>query len=201
MKMSNSETALYKIAATQGGYFTAIQANKAGFSNKNHQYHVRAGNWIREWRGIYRLVRFPLPEDAQFSLWAVWSMNRKGSLQGVFSHETALSLFELSDIQPKKIHMTVPRGYHRHSVIPKVLLLHHATIKPSEFEDRNGYRVTKPFKTIADLIRARTVSPEFIEQAVHQALDKGSLTHAQYRALKEKPRVGRKLIEVMGEHN
>ena len=24
-----------------------------------HPYHVHAGNWVREHRGIYRLVRFP----------------------------------------------------------------------------------------------------------------------------------------------
>jgi predicted transcriptional regulator of viral defense system len=199
MAANNSETALFKTASSQGGYFTALQAKQAGFSDKNHQYHVRAGNWAREWRGIYRLVRFPLQEDAQYSLWGVWSFNRKGKPQGVFSHETALSLFDVSDLQPEKLHMTVPRGYRRHGTVPKVLRLHHANIKPSEYEERSGYRVTKPHRTIADLVRARTVSPEFIKQAVQQSLDRGYLTRAHYRALKEMPRVGRRLAEIMGD--
>ncbi len=162
MKTNNSESILFEIASTQGGYFTAFQAMQAGFSNKNHRYHVRAGNWIREWRGIYQLARFPLKDDSQYSLWGVWSMNRKGISQGVYSHETALSLFELSDVQPEKLHMTVPRGYRRHSKIPAVLHLHHSIIEPSEYEDRNGYRVTKPYRTIVDLVRSMMVSPEFI---------------------------------------
>jgi predicted transcriptional regulator of viral defense system len=199
MKTNNSESALFEIASSQGGYFTAFQAKHAGFSEKNHLYHVRAGNWIREWRGIYRLVRFPLQEDAQYSLWGIWSLNRTGVLQGVFSHETALSLFDLSDLQPEKLHMTVPRGYRRHSEIPKILILHHATIEPSECEERRGYRVTKPFRTIADIVRAQAVSPEFIKQAVNQALKKGYLTHAQYRKLKDQPRIGRRLSEIMAE--
>jgi len=199
MKMNNSESALFEIASAQGGYFSALQAKHAGFSEKNHLYHVRAGNWIREWRGIYRLVRFPHQEDAQYSLWGIWSLNRRGALQGVFSHETALSLFELSDLQPEKFHMTVPRGYRRHSEIPKILILHHATIEPSEYEERSGYRVTKPYRTIADIVRAQAVSPEFIKQAVNQALNKGYLTHAQYRMLKDQPRIGRRLSEIMGE--
>jgi len=199
MKTNKSESALFEIASAQGGYFTAIQAKHAGFSEKNHIYHVRAGNWIREWRGIFRLVRFPLQDDAQYSLWGIWSLNRHGMLQGVFSHETALSLFELSDLQPEKLHMTVPRGYRRHGEIPKILILHHATIEPSECEERRGYRVTKPFRTIADIVRAQAVSPEFINQAVTQALNKGYLTHAQYRKLKEQPRIGRRLSEIMGE--
>src|SRR5271157_139147 len=195
MKINASESILFRIASTQGGYFTALQAKHAGFSNKNHPYHVRAGNWIREWRGIYRLVRFPLQYDAQYSLWGVWSLNRKGTPQGIYSHETALSLFELSDLQPEKLHMTVPRGYRRHSEIPKVLQLHHANIEVSECEERSGYRVTKPLRTIADIVRTGIVSPEFIKQAIGQALDRGYLTHAQYRTLREMPRVGRRLVE------
>jgi predicted transcriptional regulator of viral defense system len=199
MNTDNTEDTLYKIASTQGGYFTALQAKNAGFSDKNHPYHVRAGNWIREWRGIYRLARYPLLEDAHYSLWGVWSLNRKGNPQGIYSHETALTLFDLSDLQPEKLHMTVPRGYRRHGAIPKELCLHHATIELAECEERSGYRVTKPFRTIADLVRARTVSPEFIKQAVRQALDKGYLTYAQYHTLKEVPRVGRRLVEIMGD--
>jgi predicted transcriptional regulator of viral defense system len=199
MKVNNAESTLFEIASAQGGYFTAFQAMNAGFNNKNHRYHVQAENWIREGRGIYRLARFPLGEDAQYSLWGVWSMNRKGIPQGVYSHETALSLFELSDIQPEKLHMTVPRGYRRHGEIPKVLHLHHSIIKSFEYEKRNGYRVTKPSRTIVDLVRSMTVSPEFIKQAVIQAIDRGYLTHAQYRTLKEMKRVGPRLQEIVGD--
>jgi len=186
-------------AAAQGGYFTALQAKQAGFRDNNHLYHVRTGNWVREWRGIYRLARYPLQDDAQYSLWGVWSCNRKGIPQGTYSHETALSLYDLSDVMPEKLHMTVPRGYRRHGAIPKALRLHHAGIKASECEERSGYRVTKPFRTISDIVRSGTVSPEFIQQAVRQALDKGYLTRANYRTLKDMPRIGRRLREIMGD--
>jgi len=199
MNNKKAEDKLFETASSQGGFFTAFQARNAGFAEKNYAYHVKAGNWIREWRGIYRLARFPLQEDSQYSLWGSWSLNRKGQLQGTYSHETALSLFDLTDLQPEKIHMTVPRGYRRHGPVPEVLVLHYANITASEYEERNGYRVTRPFRTIADLVRARTTSPEHIKQAVRQSLDKGYLTQAQYKVLKNMPRVGRNLIEIMGE--
>jgi hypothetical protein len=199
MKNSGTEENLFRIASAQGGYFTAIQAKQAGFTGNNHSYHVRTGSWAREWRGIYRLVRYPLQDDAQYSLWGVWSCNRKGEIQGVFSHETALSLFDLSDESPEKLHMTVPRGFRRHGPIPGALVHHYADISASECEERRGYRVTRPFRTITDIVRAGTVSPEFIRQAVIQALDRGYLTQAMYRALNKKPRVGRRLMEIMGE--
>jgi predicted transcriptional regulator of viral defense system len=199
MTKIDSEEKLFRIAASQGGYFTALQAKRAGFSDNNHIFHLRAGNWIREWRGIYRLARYPLQEDAQFALWGVWASGRRGERRGAYSHETALSLFGLSDLQPTKLHVTVPRGYRRHGNIPGILCLHHTNVKAVECEERNGYRVIRPFRTFVDLVRAQTVSPEFFRQAVRQALDRGVLTHAQYRTLKEMPRVGRRFKELMGE--
>ena len=38
-------------------------------SSSNWIYHIRAGNWIREYREIYRLVRFPEPERPDLFLW------------------------------------------------------------------------------------------------------------------------------------
>jgi predicted transcriptional regulator of viral defense system len=197
MKKTLNEKELFRIAAAQGGYFTAGQAEKAGYSGKNHHFHLRSGSWIREWRGIYRLSRFPLPADAQYSLWGVWSGGRDGEPRGVYSHETALALFGLSDIQPAKLHMTVPRGYRRHGRIPEALVLHHAPIKTDECEERPGYRVSRPFKTFVDLVRAQSVSPEFIKQAVRQALDNGTLTREQYRKLEALPRVGPAFRRIM----
>ena len=107
MKKKSPEEKLFQIAALQGGYFTALQAKEAGFRDANHRYHVKAGNWIREWRGIYRLARYPLQENSQYSLWGIWSCNRKGVPQGTYSHETALALYELSDVMPEKL-MPVP---------------------------------------------------------------------------------------------
>ena len=197
MNVLASETQLYETASKQCGYFTAFQAVKAGFNNSNHEYHLRAGNWIREWRGIYRLTRYPIQEDAHYALWGIWSMNRSEQILGVYSHETALSLFELSDNQPVKLHMTLPRGNRRHGDIPPVLLLHHAEIDEKDCEERNGYRVTKPYRTIIDVVRAGELSPEFICKTVKQALDKGYITQARYKIMVELPRIGRRLQAIM----
>lgn len=188
---------LFAIASSQGGYFTAGQAQNAGFSRKNHHYHVRTGKWIREWRGIYRLAHFPLRDDSQYSLWGLWARGRREEPRGAFSHETALSLFGLSDLQPAKIHLTVPRGFRRHGRIPDALVIHHAPLDPDECEERDGYRVTRPFRAVIDLVRARSVSPEFIRQAVLQALDRGSLTRAQYRRLEEMPGIASGFKRIM----
>jgi len=198
MKKNNSEEKLFRIAASQGGYFTARQARLAGFRDSNHIFHIRSGNWIREWRGIYRLARYPLRDDAQYSLWGVWSVGRQEKPRGAYSHETALSLFGLSDLQPSRLHMTVPRGYRRHGKIPEILCLHHSVYRTEECEERNGYRVMRPFRTFIDLLHGGAVSPEFFRQAVRQALDQGYLTRSQYRELEQMPRIGRRFKEMAG---
>ena len=95
--------------------------------------------------------------------------------------------------------MTLPRGYRRHSEIPEILTLHYAAVNSNECENRNGYFLTKPYRIFIDIIRSNSISPEFIKQAVNQALDRGLLLRSQYRELKETKRVGSKLMEIMGE--
>jgi predicted transcriptional regulator of viral defense system len=191
------EHALYQTAASQGGFFTAWQATAAGYSSKNHVYHVRAGHWIREWRGLYRLARYPLADDWQYSLWGVWSMNRRGEILGAYSHETALSLHELSDLQPSKMHMTVPRSFRRHSWIPPILQLHFADVPRADCEQRSGYWVTRPARTLADVVSKEAVAPEFLKQAVAQALRRGIVTRTEYESLRSMPRIGKRLRVVM----
>src|SRR5229473_4160682 len=131
---------LFEVADLQQGFFTAKQAKAAGFAENTHPYHVQAGNWIREHRGIYRLASFPRGERPDLMLWSLWSRNRGEVTQGVFSHETALSLHDLSDVMPAKLHMTVPRSFRRNSEIPRVLVLHFGDLPQSDIGVAHGSR-------------------------------------------------------------
>src|ERR1039458_5406008 len=99
---------LFEFAEQQQGFFTTKQAKTAGFAENTHPYHVQVGNWIREHRGIYRLALFPAADRPDLVLWALWSRNRNEEVEGAYSHHTALSLYDLSDLNPAKLHMTVP---------------------------------------------------------------------------------------------
>src|SRR3990167_3405495 len=154
---------LYAIAEDQQGYFTTKQAESAGLDEKNHAYHVRAGNWERERRGIYRLKKYPAAARPDLILWSLWSRNRKDEPQGVYSHQTALSIYDLSDLNPSKIHMTVPPSFRRNSAVPEVLVLHKGVLAKDEVESIQGFRVTKPLRAIADLMASRSVEPVFLK--------------------------------------
>ncbi|MDD5673202.1 MAG: type IV toxin-antitoxin system AbiEi family antitoxin domain-containing protein [Chitinivibrionales bacterium] len=177
------EGRLYAVAQQQQGYFTAQQAIKAGYHDSIHPYHVRQGNWFREGRGIYRLVKYPLSLDSHYVPWSLWSRNKKGVPQGVFSHVTALSMYDLSDANPAKIHMTVPPGFRRHSKIPKILVLHKGILSPADLEEREGYRVTRPIRTVYDLLRGGSTSTDIIRQALEEGFARGLITRKEIEVL------------------
>jgi predicted transcriptional regulator of viral defense system len=172
---------LFELAQQQQGNFTTKQAKAAGFAENTHPYHVQAGNWIREHRGIYRLALFPATDRPDLALWSLWSSNRKEEVEGVYSHQTAISLFNLSDLNPAKLHMTVPRGFRRNSEIPGILVLHYADLPASDVQTGPGYKITRPLRTILDLIESGEVERNFIRQALTQAVDRGMITRQQIR--------------------
>ena len=180
---------LYGVAESQCGLFTTKQAKATGYTENNFPHHISAGSWIREHRGIYRLARFPDADESQLVLWSLWSRDRKEIAQAVYSHQTALRIHVLSDSMPAKLHVTVPTTFRRNSAIPSVLVLHRANLSPTDLQDMRGFRVTRPLRTLLDLVGAQTVSPDLIEQALRQGLARGLITRADIRVHKGEPDV------------
>ncbi|MBX3018778.1 MAG: hypothetical protein KF767_12875 [Bdellovibrionaceae bacterium] len=166
---------LFELAESQQGFFTAKQAESVGYIKTNHSYHVKSGNWLREARGIYRLAQFPTTPDQQKILYALWSQNRQGQVQGVYSHETALAHYGISDANPSKLDMTVPKSFRRTAKIPKVIRLHHADLTKDMILESRGFLVTKPNRTISDIMTCGWVPFEIVRQASIEALKLGLL--------------------------
>ncbi len=190
MKIKSSQK-LIEIALDQKGYFTAKQAIDCGVISNNHHYYVKKGEWIREIRGIYRMSVINMEPFDNYWFWYLWSRDRTDVPQGVFSHETALALYELSDINPRKIHMTVPKSFRKGTKIPKIIYLHKGIIAKKDIKTIEGFKVTSPLKTVIDLMEENRISPEFIEQAVKEAMKRGLITRTE---LKENPNLARYAI-------
>jgi len=176
--------ALFEIVEEQQGYFTAKQAAEVGYRLGSQAHHVKAGNWLRVERGIYRLARFPRSMEEQYVIYSLWSRNRAGEPAGVYSHETALSIHELSDANPAKLHMTVSPSFRRTASTPKVLSLHRAHLDRSELEQRQGFAVTKAIRAVADVAAAG--KQEFAEQALREGTKRGIVTRQQALDLRRK---------------
>jgi predicted transcriptional regulator of viral defense system len=156
----------------QAGYFTAAQALDAGYSYQAQKHHVDHGNWTRVDRGLFRLPGWPVGMDDGFVLWRLWSRDR-----GVVSHESALTLHDLGDVNPVHVHLTVPPGFRaRHPAVH----LHFAVLPDADVVDREGYRLTTVERTLLDLA-ATDISQEQLDVAVSDAVASGRAAPVRLR--------------------
>ena len=87
--------ALFADALGQAGYFTTRQAALRHVSARLLSHHLKSGRLDIAARSIFRFHQFPSePHDELVPLW-LWS-----GREGLFSHETALALRNLSDVLP-----------------------------------------------------------------------------------------------------
>jgi hypothetical protein len=167
---NNKRQKLFEVASIQQGYFTAKQAVKVGYSYRMQSHYRQKGEWLEIDRGVFRLAQFPNSPDEDYVRWSLWSRGRDGQLQAVISHDSALSLHELSDVMPAKIHLTVPPGFRKKK--PKGF--HRGLVLDDAKEQREGFFVTTPLQTIIDSAESN-FSIDYLDQAIRQACDKGML--------------------------
>jgi predicted transcriptional regulator of viral defense system len=185
------------MAQGQGGFFTARQAREAGYQDSVHPYQVRSGHWIRETRGAYRLAQFPAPARPDLWVWQLWSRTRQDEPQGVYSHATALTLHDLSDVMPAKLDMTVPPGFRRMAPIPNVLRLHRARLSQRDVQTIDGVRVTTPVQTLIDVIVDGVIATELQIQAVEQALRHGLIMRLQLDTARVSTRARQRMTRLL----
>ena len=168
---------LSDLALTQGGYFTAKQAAAAGYGKRHLDYHVKAGNFERVERGLFRLPTVALSEYDDLIRLSLWSRGRDDRPQAVVSHETALGVHGVGELLPKHTHLTVPRSFRKKA--PARCLPHKADLASDEAEQREGFRVTKPLRTLVDVAGTERVSQEQLGRIVLQALNEGLVRRAR----------------------
>jgi predicted transcriptional regulator of viral defense system len=187
MARSTREAArtLAAVANEQGGYFTAKQAKTAGYDYPHLEYHVEAGNFERVEHGLYRLPTVPQNEHDDLIRLSLWSRNQQDEPQAVVSHASALILHDLTELLPDRIHLTVPPKFRK--PIPSGCVLHKATLTPGDIEEREGFRVTTPLRSLLDAA-ASGLSQEQFEKAALDAIARGLVRGTKLvQALSEKP--------------
>jgi len=173
---------LYRIAEAQAGYFTTAQAASVGVDRKRLARYAAAGHLERIRRSVYRLKAYPRsPHEDLFIAWL------EMGLGSVISHDSALAFYELSDVLPAAIHVTVPpTASRRHPG----LRLHTNRISAQEITHYDALPVTTVARTIADVALAG-LADELVEQAVQDAIRNGLVTPTLLLAAAEQrgPRV------------
>jgi predicted transcriptional regulator of viral defense system len=176
------DTVLYEIAEGQSGFFTAAQARAAGLRQIRLVQLAKQGDIARETRGVYRFTRFPVTQFGHYMAAVLWPQVRRPDVIGVVSHQTALSIHNLSDVNPVRIHVTLPATVRLRRQVPKVLVIHYADLAPDDVERVEGVPVTTPARSIRDA-HASHLGAEIVGTAIADGRRSGALGLAEADAL------------------
>ena len=160
--MSTNYDEILSVARHQKGYFALEQVD---VSRQSIHHYVRTDRVEHVMRGIYRVNAFPHEEHEDLVVAYLWSEE-----QGTISHESALALYELSDVLPTKLHLTVPTVWERRSrTVPEQFELHYADLEPGERRWFDVVPVTSPERTLVDVALAG-FDPDLFDQALSEAV-------------------------------
>lgn len=167
---------LFTLAAQQGGYFTAAQAKHLGYSYQAQAHHVGVGNWHRFDRGLFRLAEWVPELHDDLNRWALWSKGR-----AVISHETALAVHGIGELESPRVHLTVPRGF---SMRDTAVILHLCDLPGVDVAEHMGFPLTTVVRSLVD-VASLGADEEQMARAIEEARGTGLLTLRRLRARAE----------------
>ena len=180
---------IYSLAEDQMGYVTTSQAAAAGVKNTALVMLERRKRIERVSRGVYRLVEFPTHPLAQYMQATLWPYPKRG----ILSHETALALYELSDVDPAKVHITLPATFRLQRTVPDYIVTHRARLADEDVTRLEAMPITTPARSIGDCIDAH-LGPALVGDAIVQARQSGMIdlraAHLLEAALRRTPSGG-----------
>lgn len=165
---------LWDAALDQYGYVTTEDARRLGINVVELGKLAYRKQLGRVAYGIYRFEQLPVSQFDPYMLATLWAGGR-----GVLSHDTALDLYELSDINPAKIHLTVPDGYRPRRQGGELYEVHHENLNQTQIRRHEGIPIVTVPTAIDQAIRTG-VPTHLVRQALSTARERGAITKAEH---------------------
>ncbi|MGQ0632743.1 MAG: type IV toxin-antitoxin system AbiEi family antitoxin domain-containing protein [Sporichthyaceae bacterium] len=158
---------LWDVATGQHGYLTAHQADTLGIAIQTLQMLVHRGTLTRVAHGVYRFPQYPVGQYDQYALAVLWTRAPEACL----SHETALDVYGISDINPNRIHVTVAKSRRLRRAGGDEYEIHYQDLMQHQIGWWQEIPTATPAAAVAQCIAYGT--PTYL---LHQAIERG---HAQ----------------------
>lgn len=150
---------------TNNGILTTQLASEFGINDSTLRKAVERNDIKKYWKGIYILD--DVHEDDLYLLQLRYS-------KGVFSHDTAMMLHDLTTFSPFVYHLTFPKGYHLNSTKEYYIEPHYADewelvneyVEVIDSWESNPIQVTNLEKTIVDNFRYEKLQTFFIQEMI-----------------------------------
>lgn len=166
-EIKTSVDVLREIALDQHGYVTFRQAVNSGVSQATLSMLQKRNRIERAAHGVYRVPQVSVTEFDPLMLAVLWT----GTGEACLSHDTALACWDVSDINPTEIHLTIPARKRINRRGGKGYVLHHEDLLPEQIT----WWQQIPIVTIATAIEQciTTAVPTYL---VRQAIKRATLT-------------------------
>lgn len=168
------------IAVENHGYVTVRDAVTAGIDPVAVRKLAAAGRLERTAQGVYRVPVIAAGAHAAYAEAVAWTGGR-----GVISHESALDLLDLCDVNPPVIHLTVPRDYAPRRRGGDLYRVWRRQLEPGTVIHQDGLPLVRPSDAVIECLRYGT-DTELLIQACETARREGYLTNDETSALEEK---------------
>jgi predicted transcriptional regulator of viral defense system len=159
----------------QYGYVSVLNANELGIPVVELGKLSARGKLTRVWQGVYRFPEWPLSANDHLMEAVLWTRDPSAAL----SHDTALDVYELSNINPAKVHVTIPKRAKqlRRKESPPALIVHYEDLIPEQV----GWWELIPTVTVATAIDQcieTNVRTDLVTQAINTARAQGRIDEA-----------------------
>ncbi|HMI80588.1 MAG TPA: hypothetical protein VK480_02255 [Solirubrobacterales bacterium] len=165
------------IAADNYGYVTTDEAEAVDINPQRLLELARRGQLEHRDTALYRVPLIPTTPLDPYREATLWPRGAGA----VISHETALDLYELGDVNPAKIHITVPRAHRPRRQIPAQYRLHREDLRGDEVTLYEGIPVVTAAKAIR---QARRLGPELLRQAIEAGRRRGLISQPEEEQLR-----------------
>ena len=167
------------VANERYGFVTPDDARDLGINPINLVRMAERGQLERRGSGLYR---FPLMPTNRLDAYMEATLWPRG-VGGVLSHDTALDLYELSDVHPDKIHITIPRAHRIRRAAPPAYRIHHENLGSEQIALHEGIAIVTPVHAIRQAREAH-LGAALLGQAIDHGDQSGRLTSRQAKELR-----------------
>ena len=153
---------LITVAVDQHGLFTVEQALGVGVGADQVRRMAAKGVLVRRSQGLYRIASLPFGHYAEFMEAVLWAKGR-----GVVCGESALLLWELADVNPRKIHLALPSSYRPRRRGGELYVIHTVSLRDQDVDEVRDVPVVAPSVAISEAIDWG-VPGDLVAQALHR---------------------------------
>ena len=154
-------------AAEHHGYVTTRDARDLGIDPTQLRLLAARGRLERIGRGVYRVSVLPRREHDELAAAVAWTLHN------------------LSDVNPSRVHLTVPRDNHPRAAGGDLYRLHRRNLATSDVTEVDGIPTTTAERTIRDCIASGS-DPYQVRIAIERAEAEGLIRRIATQELRDK---------------